>query len=123
MLATGLLIVLLGGLAIALATASAWVRLPAFVVWVVFSCRELLALRRGWRRCHRIRILADGGVEILGQSGAWYRAGLADGSVLLRRYGWLRLDPEDGAVIHEPVRGNRRRDPDWRRLHVIWRHV
>ncbi len=123
MLATGLLIVLLGALAIALATAPAWARLPAFLGWVAFSCRELVALRRGWRRCHGIRFLADGEVEIRNRDGPWERARLADGSVLLRRFGWLRLDTEVGTVIHEPVRGSCRRGCDWRRLHVIWRHV
>ena len=123
MFATGLSVALLGALAIVLATAPAWVRVPAFVVWVAFSCRELVVLRRGWRRCQGARFLANGDVEIRGRDGAWGRAELAGGSILLRRYGWLRLDTGGGVVVHELVRGNRRSDRDWRRLHVIWRHV
>ncbi len=113
----------LGALAIVLMTAPVWARLPAFAVWAVLSWRELAMLQGGWRRCHRIRLAADGNVEVRNGSGAWERAELADGSIVLRRYGWLRLEMDDGAVIHEPVRGNCRADRDWRRLHVIWRHV
>ena len=121
-LATGTVAALLGVLAIGLATVPAWARFPALVFWVALSFREFVVLRRGWRRCHRVRFLANGGVEIR-DGGLWKPAGLADGSVLLRRLGWLRLVTDDGAVIHELVRGSCRADRDWRRLHVIWRHV
>ena len=123
MLATGFSVALLGTLAIVLATAPAWVRLPVLIVWVVFSCRDLVVLRRGWQRCHGVRFLASGDVEIRSGSGAWEQAELADGSVLLRRFGWLRFSTNDGTGVQELIRGCCRKDRDWRRLHVIWRHV
>ena len=122
-LATGGAVVFLGALAIVLMTAPVWGRSAAFAVWAVVSWRELVMLQRGWRCCHGIRLAADGNIEVRNGSRAWEQADLADGSILLRRYGWLRLVTDDGAVIHEPVRGNCREDRDWRRLHVIWRHV
>lgn len=110
-------------LAIALATVPGWARLLALVAWIVFSCRELVLLRRGWRRFHGIRFLANGDVEVRSRDGSWEPAELADGSILLRRFGWLRLVADDGTGVQELVRGSRREDRDWRRLHVIWRHV
>ncbi len=122
-LATSVTVVLLGALAIVLATMPIWVRLPALAVWFAVSYRELKSLRRGWQHSRGIRLYATGDVEIRGDSGGWESAELADGSILLRRFGWLRLVASDGARIHELVRGSCRDDREWRRLHVIWRHV
>ncbi len=122
-LATGLAVALLGTLAIVSATVPFWARMAALVLWVVYSWREMVALRRGWQRCHGVRFLASGDVEIRSGSGAWEQAELADGSVLLRRFGWLRFSTNDGTGVQELIRGCCRKDRDWRRLHVIWRHV
>ncbi len=122
-LATAILVALLGALAISLATVPIWVRLPALVAWIALSYCEIGALRRGWRRSCGVRLYADGSVDIRSDGGAWESAELADGSILLRRFGWLRLVAADGAPIHELVRGGCREDREWRRLHVIWRHV
>ncbi len=122
-LATGFSVALLGTLAIVFATAPGWARIPAVVVWAVFSCRELVLLRRGWQRCRGVRLLANGDVEIRSGNGAWEQARLEDGSVLLRRFGWLRLSTNDGTGVQELICGCCRGDRDWRRLHVIWRHV
>ena len=123
MLVTAVALAVLGAVAIALATVSAWVRLPAFAAWAALSFFEIRRLRRGWRRAHGMRFYASGDVEVRDREGAWQAAELADGSVLLRRFGWLRLVAHDGAQIHELVRGRCREDHQWRRLHVIWRHV
>ena len=123
MLVTAITLAVLGALAICLATVPIWARLPPLIAWLVVSCREIRALRRGWRRSCGVRFLADGDVEIRDNGGTWTPAELADGSVLLRRIGWLRLIAADGTAIHELVRGSCREDREWRRLHVIWRHV
>ena len=122
-LASAILVALLGALAICLATVTLWVRLPALVAWIGLSYREIVALRRGWRRSRGLRLYADGRVDIRRDGAAWESAELADGSILLRRFGWLRLVAADGTPIHELVRGSCREDREWRRLHVIWRHV
>ena len=113
----------LGALAIGVATVPIWARIPALVAWSALSYREMQALRRGWRRSHGLRIVATGEVEVRDRHGNWALAQLADGSVLLRRFGWLRLVAADGTRIHELIRGSRRDNREWRRLHVIWRHV
>ncbi len=113
----------LGALAIALATVPVWARIPALAGWLALSYREIKALRSGWRRVRGVRFFATGDVEIRDRSGTWTPVELADGSILLRRLGWLRLIADDGAALHELVRGHCRADREWRRLHVIWRHV
>ena len=122
-LVSAVLLASLGALAIGLATVPAWVRLPALAAWLGWSWRDVGALRRGWRRAHGVRLLADGGAEVRDRSGRWAAAELAGGSMLLRRLGWLRLVTADGERIHELVSGSCREDREWRRLHVIWRHV
>ncbi len=122
-LVSAIALALLGATAIGVATLPAWVRLLALPGWLAMSYLEIRALRYGWERAGRLRFRASGDVEIRGRDGNWGPARLLDGSVLLRRLGWLRLIADDGVRIHELVRGSCRSDRDWRRLHVIWRHV
>ena len=122
-LVSGIALAALGAAAIALATIPVAARLPACLAWGVFSVLECRNLLRGWRRCHGIRIEAGGEMKVRDACGTWRSARLANGSVLLRRYGWLRLVSDDGVHVQELLRGHCRRSRDWRRLHVIWRHV
>ena len=98
------------------------VRACATVLWIAATTRELAVLLRGWQNCLAIRLTPDGGVTVLGGDGEWRTAALAPGSVLLARIGWLRLCVAGGPRFGELVRGERRTDRSWRRLHVIWRH-
>ena len=91
--------------------------------WLGRTGWELLHLHRAWQNCRGLRIAADGHALILGADGRWRRSSLLDGGILLRRWGWLRLRTESGAVFSEPLRGRCRKSRDWRRLQVIWRHV
>lgn len=121
-LATGAVLGITGCLLIAtLPISTAW-RIAAVIAWSASSARELWLLYRAWQACLAIRISADGQVTILGEGDAWRPARLVSGGVLLSRLGWLRLQAAGGPVFAELVRGDRRTSPDWRRLHVIWRH-
>jgi hypothetical protein len=91
--------------------------------WAGRSGWELLRLCRAWTDCLGLRLAADGGAKTLGADGRWRPAGVLNGSVLLRRWGWVRLRTESGTVFAEPLRGSCRKSHDWRRLQVIWRHV
>ncbi len=123
MFVTAIVLAVLGILAIGLSTVPTWVRWPASAAWIALSYREIRALRESWRHFGGARFFANGDVEIRNSSGDTTPASLADGSILLRRIGWLRLVADDGTLVHELVRGSCREDRDWRRLHVIWRHV
>ena len=91
--------------------------------WLGRSGQELVRLHRAWEDCLGLRISGEGQAVILGADGRWRHAAVLDGGVLLRRWGWLRLRTEAGAVFAEPLRGRCRKSRDWRRLQVIWRHV
>ncbi len=67
--------------------------------------------------------MADGSLRVFGANGGWYTARLATGTVVLRRYAWIRCRMEPGRYCAELLRGNCRKSDDWRRLQVIWRHI
>ena len=94
----------------------------AGIIWVVSVTRELQLLVQAWRDSRLIRVTPDGSISVLGADSEWCTGRLVSGGVLLARVGWLRLRTGGGPVYSEFVRGDRRMSPDWRRLHVIWRH-
>ena len=91
--------------------------------WLGFSYSELARLRRGYSRCYRLRFAASGDLWLLGAEGTWQPARLLPGSLLLRRVGWIVLRSAGSGRFAEPIRGHCRKDSDWRRLQVIWRHI
>ena len=91
--------------------------------WLATARAKLRRLEWGFDYCRGIRIDGDGGVAILGPDAEWLSARLLPGSLLLPQLAWLRLETDDGSVLHELVRGDARQSQDWRRLQVIWRHI
>lgn len=123
MLISGQLL-LAAGLALILMLNSAveW-RATGSLIWLVYGALEVRRVERGFAHCCGIRLDAGGCVEILGQDDQWRSARLLSGSLLLRKWGWLRLRADNGRVSVELLRGDSREDSDWRRLQLIWRHV
>lgn len=66
---------------------------------------------------------AGGAVEVVGQDGGWRAATLQNGSVVLSEFAWLRIETCDGRKVVELLRGNCRKNKEWRRLQMIWRHL
>lgn len=93
------------------------------ILWAGWSVREQLQLRRAYRNYSRLRVCADGELRVLDGDGNWQLARLLEGSVLLRRIGWIRIGTSAGCVFAELLTGRCEQSPDWRRLQVIWRHV
>lgn len=98
-------------------------RMAAAGAWVLANGYDLDRQRRAYRRYHGLRLDSEGRVELRNRHGEWREARLLSGSVLIRRFGWIRLRDERGKVFAEPVRGRCRESRDWRRLQVLWRHV
>lgn len=121
--ASGVLLGIAGILVILLLPTDLWMRLAACVVWVVTSAREHRQLQRGWADCRALRFTANGELTVLGADQTWRAARRETGSVLLRKFGWIRLRDHRGVVFGELLSGDARASPDWRRLQVIWRHV
>ena len=112
-----------GGLVlITMLPVGAALRAATALLWCVATSRELFVLYRAWQDCRAMRFTADGDVTVLGTDGEWRTGELVPGSILLPRVGWIRLRVARGPRFAELLRGERRRDVNWRRLHVIWRH-
>lgn len=92
------------------------------LLWSIATSRELHVLCCAWRNCCALRFTPGGEVAVLDADGKWRAGELVAGGILLPRIGWIRLRVSRGPRFAELVRGARRGDADWRRLHVIWRH-
>ncbi len=95
----------------------------AALVWLLLNGRELALFSKGHKRCQRIRIEHSGDVELLAPDGNWTPATLLAGSVVLRRFAWLRFETRDGRRFAELMCCKTAQNKEWRRLQVIWRHL
>ena len=120
---SGALLGLVGILVILGLPAEWWIRLALSAAWLAASVREQRVLQRGWAACVALRFSASGEISLLEPDREWHPASLANGGILLRKLGWIRLKDRQGTVFSELLRGDDRASPDWRRLQVIWRHV
>jgi hypothetical protein len=113
----------LGVIALATLPWPATWRALAAMLWSSCVAWELVCLRSAWRDSLGLQLRADGSAAALGRDGRWRPVTLLADSVLLRRWGWIRLRAPSGRIYAEPVRGQCRKSRDWRRLQVIWRHI
>lgn len=93
------------------------------LAWLAAGQRELIRIERGFESCIKIRLSSDGKAAVLNNDLEWSPATLRTGSVVLRKFAWLRLQTSGGEPIVELLRGNTRHGQDWRHLQVIWRHI
>jgi len=98
-------------------------RVTGAAAWAVASGIEQRRLWRAYSRYVGLRVCHDGAVYVRRRGGDWQTAWLLPGSLLLRRTAWIRIQSERGEVFAELLRGQCRRSANWRRLHVIWRHI
>lgn len=90
------------------------------LLWLLAGAAEIAAFRRGMSRICRIRICCDGSVLGVDRAGATQSLRLLPGTVVLDRFGWLRLRFDDGLRYGEMLAGNAAENEQWRRLLVIW---
>ncbi len=126
-LASGVLLALAGIPLIITLPVALSVRVAAVGAWLALAIAETIRGRRGWNTCHALRFFPDGAVAVLLPGPRWQPARLVSGGILLRKTGWIRLEvtlPNGRKqVIGELLRGDSRKSDDWRRFHVIWRHI
>lgn len=122
-LATGALLAVAGALLIAHLPWPPVERLAIVFAWSAGVTWELTRLRRAYAGCRALRFSSEGDIAVLGHDLEWHTAAMASGGLLLRRVGWIRVTSGPGDTFGELVCGNCRLDRNWRRLHVIWRHV
>lgn len=123
MLLCGLLAAIAGAAVIVLLPLAAFLRAAIAVAWLACCFREWRSSRRGHARTRAVRLCGDGGIEVRLVGEGWQPAALAPGSVVLPGIAWLRIAAPGGLCHGELVTGNCRKNKDWRRLQVIWRHV
>ena len=122
-LLTGCCSALLGIVTILALSAPLVPRLLAAFLWSSATCWQLRRLALAYRHWRRIRLDAGGGVRIESREGQWQPAVLQDGSIVLSQLAWLRIGPVDGPATVELLAGNCRKNKEWRRFRIIWRHL
>ena len=122
-LVSGAALLLLGLVVISQMTMDPAIRIAAAAVWLSVGLLQLGRFVQGYRRCRRLRLYADGSAAIADASGAWHKAQLRPGCVVLDRVAWLRLDAGRRQKFAELLVGNSRKNDAWRRLQVVWRHL
>ena len=122
-LLSGATLAALGLLVIVLLPVHFGLRITGAAAWAVSCGIELLRLQRAYSRYVGLRVDHDGAMHVQNRGGDWQAARLLPGSLLLRRAAWVRVQSERGEVFAELLRGECRRSVNWRRLHVIWRHI
>jgi len=93
------------------------------LVWIAGGRHELVQIERGFESLMAIRLSSIGEIAVLGKDQEWLPVTLQTGSVVLRKFAWLRLRAANGDNFVELLRGDARQSQDWRRLQVIWRHI
>ena len=99
------------------------IRAIACVFWTLLGRFEMRRLQRGFASCAAIRIYPDGEVTVLNECQEWVPGRLQTGTMILRRFAWMRVQMANGSEIMEPLQGDARLSKDWRRLQVISRHI
>ena len=126
-LASGALLALAGVPLIIVLPVYSVLRVAALLLWLALAVQELSRVRSAWFVCHALRFSADGTISVLIPGQIWRPARLLSGGILLRKLGWIRLSVRlptgQELVLGELLRGDSRKSADWRRLHVIWRHI
>ncbi len=123
MLRTGHMLVAIGAALISQLPAEPWQLWAATAVWTWSVFRQNRKLRRAWARYRSIDVYPDGRVELVGTDGERRDARLEDGTVVLSRFGWLRLSTATDGYFAELVSGVAATPFHWRRLQVIRRHI
>lgn len=91
--------------------------------WLFLGGREMAQTWRGYALGGALRISRDARIEVRVVGGEWRTASLLSGSLVLPGVAWLRISVGAGPVYGELLTGNPRKNKDWRRLLVIWRHI
>lgn len=120
---SGTLLLALCGWAVMSLPLPVGLRLLAAAAGILALVWRYSRLFRQQRQIRRIRLYADGSLQLLGPNGNCSAATVGNDSVVLAGLAWLRLDLDGGRWHAELLRGNCRQSEDWRRFQVIWKHL
>ena len=110
------------GTAVALTMPFPWPgRVLLTLLWLTDVVLSLNRLRQGWAHCDRLRISSTGDIRVTGPGGVRQPVTLATGTLVLRRFAWLRYTTPEGSARAEFLICRSPQDVDWHRFQVIWR--
>ena len=121
-LGSAALLAVLGLAAIVLTPAPAAWRAASACLWLGCSGWRIAATRRTQRVVRRLCVDPGGHVRVLLRDGRTLEGTLAPGTVILSPAAWLAVSA-GGRRFSELFTKKRQQINDWRRLHVIRRHV
>ncbi len=112
---------LIAGLALVLhfPMAPAW-RGLIIVAWVADVLREMIRMTAGAARVRLLRLDESGHIVAERPDGGTECLTLLTGSLVLRRFAWLRLRFPDNRQYAELICGDPAKDLEWQRLQLIW---
>lgn len=122
-LGVGAVLGLTGAAMILTQTLPAPLRAALGLAWLAIAAGELWRTASAYRSSRAYRLHADGSIDILGPGGSRRAAVFASGSVVLPRLAWVSIRPASGRPWGELVRGDPRKNEEWRRLQVICRQL
>ncbi|MDX1506771.1 MAG: hypothetical protein R3358_00735 [Woeseiaceae bacterium] len=93
------------------------------VAWIFRVSRELAALWRVYGRLVGYRLFAGGDITVYTDAGPGLDGRVAPGTLVTRRWAWLRVVTSDGRAWAELVAGDAAGSQQWRRFQVIFRHL
>ena len=123
LLVAALLTMSLGILIILYLPVDDMLRMAGVLGWSLVAGREIVELASSHKRFTRLRVFADGSVQLLARDGEWQPAAFNRNCVVLSGLAWLNLPLAGGGRYRALLRGDARESKQWRRLQVIWRHL
>lgn len=102
---------------------SAFFRVFLGVCWLIRCGVETVVLTQCWSNVRRIGINSAGEVWLTDAAGQRVSATLLRGSIVIRRFAWLRMRLENGRNYAELVGGNAVEDFQWHRFQLIWQQT
>ncbi len=96
-------------------------RFLLLVLWLVDCGWALRRLRQGWRKAGRLRLTSDGQVQLVADGISPVCVSLRTGSVVMRRFAWLRFARPGGPVRAELFLAAYSESRAWQGFQLIWR--
>lgn len=123
LLAAALLALFLGATIILFLPVNTVLRAIGVFCWCLMAGGDMLQISTLHKRYSRLRVFADGRVELRDSDGRWKPGSIGRGSVVLPKVAWLDLRLAGGGRYRALLRGDASESEQWRRLQVICRHL
>ncbi len=111
----------IGALLLATTTLHPLSRFLLLVLWLGDCGWALRRLQQGWHPAGRLRLTSGGGVQVVTDGELPLTVCLRTGSVVTRRFAWLRFAPPGGPVRAELFLAAYSESRAWQGFQLVWR--